>query len=138
MGTSKQLITALEKSDWLDRLLIITALVFFFLVVLFILKQRIVDRGLRIALWWTRFLPAGDIDFDKLERGDGIINTASVIVSSVVASASTLSGLGHTVWSSAAADATLSPSLSSIISSGTELPRTTVSIDGSLGVHDEL
>ena len=73
-----------------------------------------------------------------MERGEGIINTASVIVSSVVASASTLSGLGHTVWSSAAADATLSPSLSSIISSGTELPRTTVSIDGSLGVHDEL
>jgi protein transport protein SEC20 len=67
MGTSKQLITALEKSDWLDRLLIITALVFFFLVVLFILKQRIVNRGFRIAFWWTRFLPIGDKDLNKLE-----------------------------------------------------------------------
>jgi protein transport protein SEC20 len=57
MSTSKQLITALEKSDWLDRILIISGFVFFLLVVLFILKQRIVDRGLKIAFWWTRFLP---------------------------------------------------------------------------------
>lgn len=57
MSTSKQLITALEKSDWLDRILIISGFVFFLLVVLFILKQRIIDRGLKIAFWWTRFLP---------------------------------------------------------------------------------
>ncbi|KAH0580806.1 hypothetical protein J132_01130 [Termitomyces sp. J132] len=56
-GTSKQLITALEKSDWIDRVLIISAFVFFLLVVLFVIKQRIVDRGLRLAFWWTRFLP---------------------------------------------------------------------------------
>jgi len=49
LGASKQLVTALEKADWLDRLLIFAALAFFTLVVLFILKQRIVDRGLRIA-----------------------------------------------------------------------------------------
>ena len=58
LGTSKQLVTALEKADWLDRLLIFAALIFFALVILFILKQRIVDRGLRIAFWWTRFLPS--------------------------------------------------------------------------------
>ncbi|KAG5730096.1 hypothetical protein E4T56_gene1862 [Termitomyces sp. T112] len=57
MGTSKQLITALAKSDWIDRVLIISAFVFFLLVVLFVIKQRIVDRGLRLAFWWTRFLP---------------------------------------------------------------------------------
>jgi protein transport protein SEC20 len=57
MSTSKLLITALEKSDWLDRILIISGFVFFLLVVLFILKQRIIDRGLKIAFWWTRFLP---------------------------------------------------------------------------------
>jgi protein transport protein SEC20 len=57
MSTSKQLITALEKSDWLDRILIISGFLFFLLVVLFILKQRIIDRGLKIAFWWTRFLP---------------------------------------------------------------------------------
>jgi protein transport protein SEC20 len=139
MGTSKQLITALEKSDWLDRLLIITALVFFFLVVLFILKQRIVDRGLRIALWWTRFLPTGHIDFDKVEKVDGIISTVSLVMSSVVASAS--AGLAHTNFdmsSGAVADASLSPSLSSTLSSPTEVPRTTDPVDSSHGVHDEL
>ncbi|KAF8439091.1 Sec20-domain-containing protein [Boletus edulis BED1] len=60
IGTSKQLVTALEQTDWLDRVLIIAALVFFGLVVLFILKQRILDRGLRIAFWWTRFVPGLD------------------------------------------------------------------------------
>jgi protein transport protein SEC20 len=39
MGTSKQLIAALERSDWLDRMLILSGLVFFGLVVFFILKQ---------------------------------------------------------------------------------------------------
>ena len=58
LGASKQLVTALEKADWLDRLLIFAALAFFALVVLFILKQRIVDRGLRLAFWWTRLLPS--------------------------------------------------------------------------------
>ncbi|KAG1908538.1 Sec20-domain-containing protein [Suillus fuscotomentosus] len=57
LGTSKQLITALEKTDWVDRVLIISGLVFFGLVVLFIAKQRIIDRGLRIALFWMRLLP---------------------------------------------------------------------------------
>jgi protein transport protein SEC20 len=139
MGTSKQLITALEKSDWLDRLLIITALVFFFLVVLFILKQRIVDRGLRIAFWWTRFLPTGVNDLNKLERGENMVGTASFIASSVMASAaSILAGVDHTVLSSTAADATLSPSLSSVISSEMDLPRTTDPVDSNLGVRDEL
>jgi protein transport protein SEC20 len=46
--------SSLEKSDWVDRILtIISGFVFFLLVVLFILKQRIIDRGLKIALWWT-------------------------------------------------------------------------------------
>ena len=66
MSTSKQLITALEKSDWLDRILIISGFVFFLLVVLFILKQRIVDRGFKIAFWWTKFLPDFSSDEELL------------------------------------------------------------------------
>ena len=66
MSTSKQLITALEKSDWLDRILIISGFVFFLLVVLFILKQRIIDRGLKIAFWWTRFIPDFSSDEELL------------------------------------------------------------------------
>jgi len=73
LGASKQLVTALEKADWLDRLLIFTALAFFALVVLFILKQRIVDRGLRIAFWWTRLLPSRN-------RGDSILAAQQVTV----------------------------------------------------------
>jgi protein transport protein SEC20 len=41
MGTSKQLITALERADWLDRMLVAAGLSFFVLVVLFIIKQVI-------------------------------------------------------------------------------------------------
>jgi protein transport protein SEC20 len=73
LGASKQLVTALEKADWLDRLLIFASLAFFVLVVLFILKQRIVDRGLRIAFWWTRLLPSRD-------RGDSILAAQEVTV----------------------------------------------------------
>jgi protein transport protein SEC20 len=39
MGTSKQLIVALERSDWLDRMLILSGIMFFSVIVLFILKQ---------------------------------------------------------------------------------------------------
>lgn len=57
MDTSKQLVKALEKADWIDRMLILAALLFFTLVVLFVLKQRILDRGFRLAYSWTRFVP---------------------------------------------------------------------------------
>ncbi|KAG5635007.1 hypothetical protein H0H81_012736 [Sphagnurus paluster] len=85
MSTSKHLITALEKSDWIDRVLIISAFIFFILVVLFIVKQRILDRSLRVALWWTRFLPdfSGDSALLNMEKG-----SASVVLSSVTATAS--------------------------------------------------
>ncbi|KAI5996351.1 Sec20-domain-containing protein [Pisolithus albus] len=56
LGSSRQLISALEKTDTLDRLLIMAALVFFCLVVLFILQQRVLQKGFRIAFWWTRFV----------------------------------------------------------------------------------
>ncbi len=94
LGSSKQLVTALEKADWLDRLLIFAALIFFALVILFILKQRIVDRGLRIAFWWTRFLPSMDGGDERLVANgvamekaathtDNVVTIASSIVASV-------------------------------------------------------
>ncbi|KAF8068870.1 Sec20-domain-containing protein [Lyophyllum atratum] len=83
MGTSKQLITALEKSDWIDRILIISAFMFFILVVLFIVKQRILDRSLRIALWWTRFVPdfSGDSALLSMEKGSAVLSPASALLS---------------------------------------------------------
>jgi len=90
MSTSKQLIVALEKSDLLDRVLIISALMFFLLVVLFILKRRLLDRGIRIAFWWTRFLPdfSGDAELLRMENGIKVAtSTVASITSSAVASA---------------------------------------------------
>ena len=93
LGTSKQLVTALEKADWLDRILIFAGLAFFILVVLFILKQRILDRALRIAFWWTRFLPRDNSQFDvkqgMMEKGVTTTQSVAEVVSSVVASAAT-------------------------------------------------
>lgn len=98
MSTSKQLITALEKADWLDRLLILASLGFFVLVVLFILKQRIVDRGLRVVLWWTRFVPdfSGDAALLASEKG---VRKASTLASAVSATtaASVKGALGSAV-----------------------------------------
>ncbi|KAH9027241.1 Sec20-domain-containing protein, partial [Lactarius pseudohatsudake] len=87
LGTSRQLVTAFEKADWLDRLLIFAALIFFVLEILLIWKQRIVDRGLRIAFWWTRFLPSGDSQL--VDSGVGIEKAAGSVASSVVASVTT-------------------------------------------------
>ncbi|KAJ7033750.1 Sec20-domain-containing protein [Mycena alexandri] len=85
MDTSKQLITALEKSDWLDRIVIFAALLFFILVVLFILKQRIFDRSIRIAFWWMRFVP--DFRGESMEKGSA---AATLVTSSVASAASAL------------------------------------------------
>ena len=57
LDTSKTLVTALEKSDWLDRLLILSSLAFFLLVVAYILKKRIIDKGIWLAFWWVKYLP---------------------------------------------------------------------------------
>ncbi|EPQ52224.1 Sec20-domain-containing protein [Gloeophyllum trabeum ATCC 11539] len=90
LSTSKQLVTALEKSDWIDRLLIISAVVFFFLVVALILKQRIVDRSLRIAFFWTRFIPSMGLGkHGDLEAAVVLTTTTLATLSSTVATAST-------------------------------------------------
>ena len=85
LTASKQLVIALEKADRMDKLLIIAGLVFFFLVVLFILKQRVIDRGIRIALFWTRFIPRkAKVIEGVLERGDlKIATTATTIATSI-------------------------------------------------------
>jgi protein transport protein SEC20 len=53
MDTAKQLVGALEKADWLDRLLILGAFTFFLLVVVWVVGQRTVGRGLRVVWWLT-------------------------------------------------------------------------------------
>ncbi|KAJ7591479.1 Sec20-domain-containing protein [Mycena floridula] len=91
MDTSRILITALEKSDWLDRILIIAGFGFFLLVVLFILKQRIVDRSIRMAFWWTRFIPDFSSDLELLKEEKQVtLSQASSALSTTIAVSSTL------------------------------------------------
>ncbi|KAF9511987.1 hypothetical protein BS47DRAFT_1128438 [Hydnum rufescens UP504] len=68
MDTSKTLVTALEKSDWLDRLLILSSLAFFLLVVAYILKKRIIDKGIWLAFWWIKYLPLGKLTAGSAPR----------------------------------------------------------------------
>ncbi|PCH35279.1 Sec20-domain-containing protein [Wolfiporia cocos MD-104 SS10] len=94
--TSKHLITALEKSDWLDRMLILAGLAFFLLVIAFILKQRLVDRGIRLAFWWTRFLPDFSSDEALLkaeeEHAPVLVSTLTEVVPSIISAASAVIG----------------------------------------------
>ncbi len=101
MGTSKKLVKALEKTDWLDRMLIISAFVFFLLVVLFILQQRIIIRGLRIAFWWTRFLPDFSEDKKLLDLAK-VAPTLSAVVSdsAILSSALSTSAVATTLSAS--------------------------------------
>ncbi|CDO70492.1 hypothetical protein BN946_scf184569.g35 [Trametes cinnabarina] len=124
MTTSKHLITALEKADWLDRALVLVGLLFFVLVVLFILKQRLLDRGLRIALWWTRFVPdfSADEALLQMEKGD-VELVASLSLSptptpTVTAVASTV--LSTALVGASAVIASLASSALSVTSAGIE------------------
>ncbi|KAF9002392.1 Sec20-domain-containing protein [Hymenopellis radicata] len=139
MGTSKQLITALEKADWLDRMLIMAALAFFFLVVLFVLKQRVVDRTMRVAFWWTRFVPDFGGDEVLLAMEDGLKAVTSIsLASTVVVSVS--SAMASSAATSSLVDDTTSTSISTTLTEilvPTDMPdgeRTLIVDDG----HDEL
>ncbi|EIW78377.1 Sec20-domain-containing protein [Coniophora puteana RWD-64-598 SS2] len=147
MGTSKQLITALERTDWLDRVIILAALAFFFLVVLFILKQRILDRGIRIAFWWTRFLPSAsprgapaDMVMDTMEKGSAVL-ASSIVAASHAASATLASAVSSAASaSSVIAGSDAEPSDTLLEGIGDEPVQTTVPVVEHVveETHDEL
>jgi protein transport protein SEC20 len=154
LGTSKQLVTALEKADWLDRMLIFAGLAFFALVVLFILKQRLVDRGLRIAFWWTRFLPSMDRGAKEVPMEKGPVTSQSVAVVTSSTIAATAAALVSQVHHAAESDwdvlststlemDTLPTSSADLDSVSSDLLATTTSsqmdvIPSSESIHDEL
>ncbi|PPQ79393.1 hypothetical protein CVT25_002663 [Psilocybe cyanescens] len=124
MYTSRQLVTALEKSDWLDRILILSGLAFFFLVVLFIVKQRIVDRGIRIAFWWTRFVPSFGDDAELLrsaEKGAAsiVVEATSSFSVAAVSVASSLIPVASTILASIPSAIPTSSIISELSSSAT-------------------
>jgi protein transport protein SEC20 len=137
MDTSKQLITALEKSDWLDRVLILSGLFFFLLVVLFILKQRIFDRGMRIAFWWTRFVPdfSGDEQLLSMEKGaaatlSSVVNSASVVTSGVVSITSSAASVASAILAGSASTSVLDPE-----PTPDSEPESTLDVDSSETLH---
>ncbi|WWD19029.1 hypothetical protein CI109_103487 [Kwoniella shandongensis] len=50
LSTSTKLVRTLEKADTLDRILILSALMFFLLVVGFIVKRRVIDRTVGVVV----------------------------------------------------------------------------------------
>jgi protein transport protein SEC20 len=76
LGTSKQLVTALEKVDWLGPDLALTLLA---LVILFILEQHLVGRRLRVAFWWTRLSPK----LPSMGPGDSQLVASRVVMEKV-------------------------------------------------------
>ncbi|GJJ11116.1 hypothetical protein Clacol_005347 [Clathrus columnatus] len=103
LDTSKYLIVALQKSDWVDRLLLFGALFFFFMVVLFILKQRVLDRTFRAAFWWTRFLPNFTSSKRPLEvptsAAQSVVSTLVETITSEVTTTSAVSTIVETIIS---------------------------------------
>ncbi|TRM63548.1 hypothetical protein BD626DRAFT_402260 [Schizophyllum amplum] len=126
MGTSKQLLAALERTDWLDRVLILAAMLFFCVVVLLVVKERVLDRGVRIAFWWTRFIPnfSGDAELlDHLEKGvaQGTASLSSVADTLTNSLSEAATALADSVTSSIPSTALVTSSLSATaISRATE------------------
>ncbi|KAF5389539.1 hypothetical protein D9757_004076 [Collybiopsis confluens] len=131
MDTSKQLITALEKADWIDRLIIFFGLGVFVLVTLFILKQRIVDRSVRLAFWWTRFLPSGKplVAVPAYSNSLSLTSTSTAafsILTTAAASVATSFPSSLSQSNSYDSSASLSPMLASTISTESDMPFVTV------------
>ncbi|BEI86834.1 hypothetical protein CcaverHIS002_0701800 [Cutaneotrichosporon cavernicola] len=53
LTTSGQLVRAIERADWWDRALIMAAFACFLLAVLWVVKQRVLDRVGGAAVWWV-------------------------------------------------------------------------------------
>jgi len=73
MNISKALITSLESADTLDRLIIMAALVFFILCCIWVLKRRVLDKGLRLVALIGRPL------MGKAKVGQAMVSRATSI-----------------------------------------------------------
>ncbi|KAI6043899.1 Sec20-domain-containing protein [Pisolithus marmoratus] len=119
LGSSRQLISVLEKTDTLDRLLIMAALVFFCLVVLFILQQRVIQKGFRITFWWTRF-----VDLPRWNSGNGKGDDYMSAVENAITTGSVTAASIESVLAVAAASVVIAPSATSLAPPAT-LPSST-------------
>jgi protein transport protein SEC20 len=98
LTTSTRLVKQLEKADWYDKLIIFCALGFFFLVVAFIVKRRVLDRAVNGVGWWVggsyRLMTGqwkGKAARAAVKKGKEVVQSASVgssVVSAVGGAAS--------------------------------------------------
>lgn len=95
LNTSKALVTALERSDWLDRLLIFASLALFLMVAAYIVKKRLIDKGVWLAFWWVKYVPfpsskasRADKALDLVEKG--INSSSGQVAQSVVTAAASV------------------------------------------------
>ncbi|KAG8981479.1 hypothetical protein FRB94_008779 [Tulasnella sp. JGI-2019a] len=95
LNTSKALVTAMERSDWLDRLFIFSSLALFLMVAAYIVKKRLIDKGVWLAFWWVKYIPfpsskdgRTDKALDLAEKG---VKTMSQVTRSVVTAAGSAS-----------------------------------------------
>ncbi|EGF98531.1 uncharacterized protein MELLADRAFT_118518 [Melampsora larici-populina 98AG31] len=86
LTTSRQLITSIQRADVLDRLILGAALAFFMLVCLYILKKRILDRGLSLISTVSRIKPVLIKSTpDHLSSPDEVVNGVSDAVYDAIA-----------------------------------------------------
>ena len=100
LDTSRGLITALERTDWFDRLLIFLALAVFIGTCAWIVKVRLVDRALWLGFWWVKYLPfprrGGNTELEvhtKMEEGNAgaVVAVVTTTLASMVAMVETTS-----------------------------------------------
>ncbi|KZT34771.1 Sec20-domain-containing protein [Sistotremastrum suecicum HHB10207 ss-3] len=129
--SSQSLIKSLERADWIDRLLILSSLAFFFLVVGWILKARILDRAVRVGFWWTRFLPSlsslglglggGEKEvLDMLERGrrlEGVVEEVKSVATTATGTGGTVDALVQSVTTALSLSIPTASTIASLLSS---------------------
>ncbi|ORX38568.1 Sec20-domain-containing protein [Kockovaella imperatae] len=75
LTTSSQLVKAIEKADWYDRLLILGAFLFFLMVVGWVIKRRVLDKVVGGVGWWV----GGSLKLVKMGTGLGGRASASQV-----------------------------------------------------------
>lgn len=102
----------MERADVIDRLLITAALVFFGIVCLYILKRRVLDKGLRVAGVFGKLIPTRMFSKRSAEVVQEVISTATETFSTPTATMAALSSLATAVTAAAS-----TVSCSSVVSS---------------------
>ncbi|KAI5451343.1 Protein transport protein sec20 [Naganishia albida] len=139
LTTSTRLVKQLEKADWYDKLIIFCALAFFFLVVGFIIKRRVLDKAVNGVGWWiggSYKLITGQgrrrAAKQVVKNGKKVVQTASAVKESASTVRETLSAL-----SKGAADAVGGATISDEVAVATAT--VTVTVDPTDGrIRNEL